>query len=68
MPGARTGPCIHQLVLPCPPPCRPLPPGNNRAQLFNLAYARHEIISDHTDACLAWLEAGGATPVDQLLQ
>lgn len=42
-------------------------PPSPAGQLFNLAYARHEIVSDHTDACLAWLEAGGATPVDDLL-
>ena len=29
------------------------------AELLNVAWARHEIVSDHTAASLAWLEAGG---------
>lgn len=32
-------------------------------QLFNVAYARHEIISETTDACLSWLESGGSKRV-----
>lgn len=28
-------------------------------ELLNVAYARHEIVSEHTAASLAWLEAGG---------
>lgn len=31
-------------------------------QLLNVAYARHEIVSDTTDVTLEWLEAGGAKP------
>lgn len=46
--GSAAGPCP---ALPCPvhPPL----------QLFNVAWARHEIISETTDACLTWLETGG---------
>ncbi|KAI7843770.1 hypothetical protein COHA_002668 [Chlorella ohadii] len=32
------------------------------AELLNVAYARHEIVSDTTDVTLEWLEAGGAKP------
>lgn len=36
------------------------------AELFNVAYARHELVGDTTDVSLAWLEAGGKADVDEL--
>ncbi|KAL4426995.1 hypothetical protein ABPG77_009556 [Micractinium sp. CCAP 211/92] len=36
------------------------------AELFNVAYARHELIGDTTDVSLAWLEAGGKADIDEL--
>ena len=35
---------------------------------MNLAWAKHEIISDYLTPCLAWLEARGAAPMDRLLR
>lgn len=42
--------------------CRPPRP----PQLFNVAYARHELVGDTTGVSLAWLEAGGEADVDEL--
>ena len=45
----------------CPrlgPPLPALP-----AEQMNLAFAQHEIISDHLTACLAWLEAQGTVHI-----
>ncbi|KAL4457969.1 hypothetical protein ABPG75_012834 [Micractinium tetrahymenae] len=36
------------------------------AELFNVAYARHELIGDTTGVALAWLEAGGKADIDEL--
>lgn len=35
-------------------------------QLFNVAYARHELIGDTTDVSLAWLEAEGKADINEL--
>ena len=48
-----------------PKPPRPAP---TPLQLLNVAYARHELVSDTTDVSLAWLEAGGKTRVAALEQ
>jgi hypothetical protein len=37
------------------------------AELLNVAFARHELVSDHTDAALAWLEARGKESIDTFL-
>ncbi|KAI7843771.1 hypothetical protein COHA_002669 [Chlorella ohadii] len=37
-------------------------------QLLNVAYAQHELTGGSTDAALAWLEAGGAASIDELLR
>lgn len=37
------------------------------AELLNVAFARHELTSDHTDAALAWLEAHGKESIDTFL-
>lgn len=55
--------CVMPLPCGC---CSTLPacplswPSFYRLQLLNVAYARHEIVSDTTDVTLEWLEAGGA--------
>ena len=49
-------------VLPAAPACPP-PPPCLPAEQMNLAFAQHEIISDHLTACLAWLEAQGTVPI-----
>lgn len=36
-------------------------------QLLNVAYAQHELTGGSTGAALAWLEAGGAANIDDLL-
>lgn len=39
------------------------------SELLNLAWAGHEIVSDHTRAALAWLAAGGkGSSMEQLLR
>ncbi|PSC67478.1 aci-reductone dioxygenase [Micractinium conductrix] len=38
------------------------------AELFNVAYARHELIGDTTEVSLAWLEAGGKASIEELEQ
>lgn len=35
---------------------------------MNLAFASHEIISDHLTACLAWLEGQGSRGIDVYMQ
>lgn len=45
------------------PPCLPPP-----LQLLNVAYAQHELTGGSTNAALAWLEAGGAASIEELLQ
>jgi hypothetical protein len=37
------------------------------SELLNVAYARHELVSDHLDAALSWLEAGGKKSIESLL-
>jgi len=39
-----------------------------RTQLLNVAYARHEIVGETTDFCLAWLEERGKVPMSKILQ
>ena len=37
-------------------------------QLLNVAYAQHELTGGSTGAALAWLEAGGAASIEDLLR
>ena len=58
---------ISPLAVPLPIPIHyPTLPSAPPLQLFNVAYARHELIGDTTDVSLSWLEAGGKRSVEEL--
>lgn len=54
----RRDPGLMYLLLSSLPACLP-----TAAELLNLAYGNHEIVSDAFTACLAWLEACGTYPL-----
>ena len=57
--GQRKMGLPHQLLHSC---------AMQVSELLNVAYAMHEIVSDTTEAMLAWLEAGGKLSVDEVQQ